>query len=204
MRSKGKLTAWNDDKGYGFVAPLDGGKQVFIHIKAFSNRTRRPQVNDVVTFALSTDRQGRPCAANAALAGDKVVAKAPRKASALLIVFALSFLAVVSVAVLTGSLHQLVGIAYAALSLITFAVYALDKSAANRNSWRTPESTLHLLGLAGGWPGALIAQQVLRHKSKKGAFLVVFWGTVAINCAAFLWLNTSGGQAALESFLALQ
>jgi uncharacterized membrane protein YsdA (DUF1294 family)/cold shock CspA family protein len=203
MRSKGKLTAWNDDKGYGFVAPLDGGKQVFIHIKAFSNRTRRPQVNDVVTFALSTDRQGRPCAAQATLAGDKVAPKEPRKGSAPLIIVAVLFLGVVGTSVLTGSLNQMVGVAYAVLSLITFVAYARDKAAAGANAWRTPESSLHFLGLAGGWPGALIAQQVLRHKSKKASFRIVFWATVVINCAAFIWLNTGGGRAALESLLPL-
>lgn len=45
MRIKGKIASWHDDKGYGFVAPVSGGEQVFVHIKAFSNRNRRPLVN---------------------------------------------------------------------------------------------------------------------------------------------------------------
>ncbi|MGL6122255.1 MAG: DUF1294 domain-containing protein, partial [Shewanella sp.] len=64
--------------------------------------------------------------------------------------------------------HMLpVGIAgmYLTLSLLTFIAYAIDKSAAKRNKWRTKESTLHLLALMGGWPGALFAQNLLRHKS---------------------------------------
>jgi len=129
--------------------------------------------------------------------------RGPRKSSAPLIFFALLFLGAVGVSVLAGRLNWLVGIAYAVLSLISFTTYAFDKSAANRDAWRTPESTLHLLSLAGGWPGALIAQQVLRHKSKKIAFLVVFWATVLINCAALLWLHTDGGRAAMASFLAI-
>ena len=75
---------------------------------------------------------------------------------------------------------------YLGLSLITFAVYALDKSAAERGQWRTPEKMLHLLALAGGWPGALLAQQFLRHKSVKPAFRVVFWLTVGVNVMAFI------------------
>ena len=90
---------------------------------------------------------------------------------------------------MTGGLPALIGIAYAALSLFTFIAYALDKSAAKRGAWRTPESSLHLLGLAGGWPGALIAQQVLRHKSKKASFRAVFWATAILNCAALVWLQ---------------
>jgi uncharacterized membrane protein YsdA (DUF1294 family) len=68
-------------------------------------------------------------------------------------------------------------------------------------AWRTAEGSLHLLGLAGGWPGALIAQQMLRHKSKKTSFVAVLWATVLINGAVFLWLHTERGQAALQVFL---
>ena len=67
------------------------------------------------------------------------------------------------------------------LSVITFLVYAIDKSAARQGSWRVPEKLLHLLALAGGWPGALAGQRVLRHKCSKRPFLIVFWLTVALN-----------------------
>ena len=66
-------------------------------------------------------------------------------------------------------------------------VYAADKSAARRHEWRTPERTLHLLALVGGWPGALVAQTVFRHKSRKTSFRIVFWTTVALNCGALAW-----------------
>jgi uncharacterized membrane protein YsdA (DUF1294 family) len=77
---------------------------------------------------------------------------------------------------------------YTALSLITFALYAFDKSAARRGRWRIPEYLLHLLALLGGWPGALAVQQVIRHKSRKLRFQVVFWLTVAINGCVLWWL----------------
>ena len=48
MRRKGKITSWNDDKGFGFIAPVSGGRQVFVHVKAFENRTRRPGINQLV------------------------------------------------------------------------------------------------------------------------------------------------------------
>jgi uncharacterized membrane protein YsdA (DUF1294 family)/cold shock CspA family protein len=201
MRSKGKITTWHDDKGFGFVTPFDGSKQVFIHIKAFRNRNRRPQINDVVTFSMSTDQQRRPCAANAVLAGDKLKPKAPNQSSTPAIAVAVLFFAAVGASVALNQLPLIVGIAYAVLSLITFMAYAWDKTAARSGGWRTAESTLHLLGLFGGWPGALIAQQTLRHKSKKGSFVAVLWATVLINGGAFVWLQTEDGQAALEAFL---
>jgi len=82
---------------------------------------------------------------------------------------------------------------YAAASLIAFAVYGLDKSAArraaHRKTRRTPERTLHLLGVLGGWPGALLAQQVFRHKTQKTSFLALFWLTVVLNCGLLIALH---------------
>jgi uncharacterized membrane protein YsdA (DUF1294 family) len=70
---------------------------------------------------------------------------------------------------------------------MTYFIYGFDKSAAQNQRWRVAERTLHLLALLGGWPGALCAQQRYRHKSKKSAFLVVFWLTVLVNCSVLGW-----------------
>ncbi|HEX9171756.1 MAG TPA: DUF1294 domain-containing protein [Telluria sp.] len=83
---------------------------------------------------------------------------------------------------------HLVGIAYLVASAFCFAAYAADKSAARANERRTPESTLLMLGLACGWPGGLLAQQWLRHKTVKQPFRTQFWVTVVINVAAFTYL----------------
>lgn len=84
------------------------------------------------------------------------------------------------------------------VSLIAFIVYYKDKAAAGSGAWRTPESTLHLLALMCGWPGAIVAQQTLRHKTQKRRFRVVFWLTVVVNVAAFVWLHTSDGSRMLR------
>lgn len=77
-----------------------------------------------------------------------------------------------------------------AVNLLTFLVYAIDKSAAQNGQWRTKESHLHLLALAGGWPGAWFAQQWLRHKSRKMEFRAVYWVTVVLHCCALLaWVT---------------
>ncbi|MFN2348935.1 MAG: DUF1294 domain-containing protein [Thioalkalivibrio sp.] len=87
---------------------------------------------------------------------------------------------------------------YLVACVITFTAYALDKAAARQGRWRTQESTLHLLSLAGGWPGALVAQQWLRHKSSKQSFLRLFWVTALLNCAALGWLISPWGADILE------
>lgn len=68
------------------------------------------------------------------------------------------------------------------VSVITFVVYWKDKNAAKKGGWRTPEKTLHLLAFAGGWPGALLAQKVFRHKTSKTSFQVIFWIMLILNC----------------------
>jgi uncharacterized membrane protein YsdA (DUF1294 family) len=71
---------------------------------------------------------------------------------------------------------------YAGASCIAFLAYAVDKRAARRGLYRIPEFHLHLLSLAGGWPGAWLGQNLLRHKTQKRRFLRIFVAMVAINC----------------------
>lgn len=202
MCTKGKVTSWNDEKGFGFVEPCTGGKKVFLHIKALRRRGRRPEIGQLVTYTLSTDKQGRPCAAQAVLAGDRLPPRTKPQRSSLAIIIAAIFFTVVGMSVFTAKIHPLILALYCVASLLTFFIYAMDKSAARKGAWRTQESTLHLFALIGGWPGALIAQQKLRHKSKKLSFRVVFWATVCLNCGAFAWLFTPTGSATVQALIA--
>ncbi len=88
---------------------------------------------------------------------------------------------------------------YAVASILSLIMYAVDKSAAQNQRWRISENSLHLLSLAGGWPGALLAQSMLHHKNRKTAFQIVFWLTVAINLAAlfgYIWYMGAASDAA--------
>ncbi|HWR77397.1 MAG TPA: cold shock and DUF1294 domain-containing protein [Thiobacillus sp.] len=187
MRYQGKITQWNEAKGFGFVTPNGRNQPVFVHIRAFSNRQRRPRENAVISYALGTDVKGRCCAVSVRYADEKPATVALR-VSVFPMVWVMLFAALLSGAVLAGTMPVIVSIIYLVLSLVTFLAYALDKSAAEAGRWRTQESTLHLFGLAGGWPGALFAQQLLRHKSSKREFQTAFWFTVMLNCAALVWL----------------
>ena len=117
------------------------------------------------------------------------------------LVVALLFVLFVIARTLTGPLPPAVIATYGAVSILTFLVYWSDKSAARRGQWRTKESTLLFLGLAGGWPGAVVAQRVLRHKSRKQSFQVAFWGTVVLNSIALGWLLTDTGTRFLHQLL---
>ncbi len=78
--------------------------------------------------------------------------------------------------------------AYVLFSGAAFVMYGADKSAAEQGRWRTSESTLHTIALAGGWPGALVARRVFRHKTTKQPFRTIFWFTVIANCVALIWV----------------
>ncbi|WP_353808206.1 DUF1294 domain-containing protein [Agromyces sp. SYSU T00194] len=103
-----------------------------------------------------------------------------------------AFVPVLAFAVLWIALALTVGaptwllVVYAIASIVAFVLYAVDKSAARAERRRIPESTLLTAGLVGGWPGAIVAQQVLRHKTVKRAFRVPFWITVVVNVLAFV------------------
>ena len=58
------------------------------------------------------------------------------------------------------------------LNLLAFSVFAADKNAARKNSWRISERTLILLGIFGPF-GAFAAMKVFRHKTQKIKFYLI-------------------------------
>jgi uncharacterized membrane protein YsdA (DUF1294 family) len=104
----------------------------------------------------------------------------------------------VAASLVAGLIPVDIFVIYLAVSLLTFVVYFIDKSAARKGLWRIKESTLHLFSLCCGWPGALVAQQALRHKTQKENFRFVFWITVILNMALFSWVHTVDGAKALK------
>jgi len=201
MRYQGRITTWKDDKGFGFITPNGGGEQVFVHIRSFSNRRRRPAGNELVTYELKVDGKGRAQADVVGFVGEQPTPSNPQGRSNTPPLFAVCFLIFVAITVIAGRLPSVVLILYLVASVIAFFAYAFDKSAAVKGLWRTQESTLHLFALIGGWPGALAAQRLLRHKSSKASFQTTFWFTVVLNCGTFGWLLSSSGANMLRSVL---
>lgn len=101
---------------------------------------------------------------------------------------------------LLGYTPLLISTIYFILGLFTFFLYARDKSAAQNGDWRVSEGTLHIFSLLCGWPGAAIAQQKLRHKTKKTSFRIVFWITVLANSGGLAWIHTNEGATEFRLF----
>jgi uncharacterized membrane protein YsdA (DUF1294 family)/cold shock CspA family protein len=201
MRYAGRIQDWNHDKGYGFVAPKGGGSRVFVHVRAFQRTSRHPVDGDLVSYALARDPKGRSNAVQVRFAGTRIAPTSERRLRALPIprlAIGIAALAGVAAAAWLGRVPAVIAIAYWALSGLSFLLYFGDKSAAGRHrARRTPENTLHLVDLLGGWPGALLAQHAYRHKTVKASFQAVFWITVVANVAAVAWLVASGRADAL-------
>ncbi|KIQ27889.1 DNA-binding protein [Variovorax paradoxus] len=217
MKRQGRLVRWEADRGFGFIRSPDVSADVFVHLRDFSDRRVLPQVGMELSFEeIHVGGKGpRAVAVQAASANasrpmpkrtpiDSHRRPAPRRANrhrespsgssaSSGLIFLLAYAVLVGAAVWSGRLPLLVLGVVPGLSLLAFFAYALDKNAAQTGRWRTKESTLHLLALTGGWPGAWAAQRLLRHKSSKQSFLLVYRATVVIHCAALLawvfWLQ---------------
>lgn len=197
---QGKLVDWKDERGFGFIKPGSGGKDVFLHISAFKTSSRRPQVGDLISYQLTSDKNGRIRAYQAVIDNLKNNSTTtnnqnrsqfkPTKTNSKLGLEVL-FLSVIP---LWGAfdfalkMHNPIPLClYPAMSYVTFLLYADDKSRAQCKQWRTPEKTLHFCELTGGWIGAFIAQRKLRHKNKKESYQIVFWLIVIIHLG--FWVN---------------
>jgi uncharacterized membrane protein YsdA (DUF1294 family)/cold shock CspA family protein len=193
-REEGRLSQWNDAKGYGFITPDGGGDRLFVHISAFAPRPRRPCQGERISYEPGHDAQGkrralrvRGLTVSTPALSRRHQADKPGNATLWLVPgFAFFFL----LCQLRWPMPPAVWGAYMAMSLATFIVYAGDKRAARLGRWRVAENTLHGLALACGWPGALLARQLLRHKSDKPRFVRLFWLTVVLNWIGFTLIFT--------------
>lgn len=192
-RSTGTLVTWNDDRGFGFLDPGAGERQIFVHISAFPSGAARPQEGVEYSFEIEPTADGRTKAVHvrpAALIayGRPGGQRWPVGWGTLSYLAIAAFIPLYIVATVRWNLPWWVHALYAATSVGCFAAYALDKSAARTGGWRLAERSLLLLGLVGGWPGAIVARQLFRHKTRKRPFVVEFWASVALNVIAFVVL----------------
>ena len=187
MRQQGTLADWNDDRGFGFITTVAGGPRVFVHVSAFP-RGRRPATNDLVTYGVGRDQQNRLNAFEVLCVVPTRSKRTVTRGLRVALVTVTLFFALLVGLVALGSAPVLLLAPYGLFSVVGFAMYRADKLAAQRGAWRVSEANLHAIALLGGWPGALVARGVFRHKTTKQPFRTIFWGTVIVNCVALGWL----------------
>jgi len=200
----GKLIKWKDDRGFGFIQPVDGSQEVFLHISELKNTTRRPQENDMIYYYFVVDSGGKARACNAFILGARdestsssvSIGRNAKFNAGLTSSFPIFEVLLLSTLPLSGAIHftwttrnPLPLVLYSVMSVVTYSLYADDKSYAKQGAWRISEQTLHLCELAGGWLGGFIAQRMLRHKNQKKSYQAEFWTIVTIHYIVWLfWL----------------
>lgn len=202
IREQGRLIEWFDEKGYGFIQPLDAKKQkVFLHIKDFAKRGPRPILGCALEYVVMVDSQGRFRAKQITyLKAHEVTKKASRLSydfyshqrsniglmNVLIIVYALVLMVVSAFFQSMNYVCTFIII----MNVMAYALYKKDKNAALDLAWRVPEQTLHLVAVLGGWPAAYFAQKKYRHKTQKKSFQTIYKCTIILNIILILILIT--------------
>lgn len=200
MTRTGTIQRWDAARAFGFIRGDGGGAEVFFHVRDWQGshppklgaRVRYEEIHvggkgpRGMAVAPESGTAARPAPARAArpAASARTAPHPAASGGAAWIWLALPvWVAVLATGIVLGRLPAWVAGALLALNAATFAVYMADKAAAQNGTWRTRESTLHLLSLLGGWPGARLAQGLFRHKSSKASFQQTYAATVLLNLA---------------------
>jgi uncharacterized membrane protein YsdA (DUF1294 family)/cold shock CspA family protein len=198
---RGRVSDWKDVRGFGFIEPESGGERVFFHISSLVRGAPRPSVGDLVSYGMSVSIDGKARAVWVEPAGLTAVSNVLMSKRVALSVTAILVFLVLWWLVTISKIPLLMFWAFAGMSSVAFMMYGFDKRAAKSEAQRIPENTLQFCALLGGWPGALLAQQVFRHKSSKRSFQVTFWFMVLLNCFALGYLLSPAGAAFIRLLL---
>lgn len=195
MRFEGNLKSWDNERGFGFIEPQLGGQDIFVHIKSFERMAHRPDIGLPVSFEIALSSEGKKRADRVqilrpARRGMQKKQKSPAQRGMTTLFAIPLFLVVFTVTAFHWEVPRWMAGLYGIMSCVCFIAYAIDKAAAVAGRRRISEATLIFLGMTGGWPGAIIAQQVLRHKSTKQTFRASFWGSVVVNVVVFIAVNS--------------
>jgi len=200
MRDQGRLVEWFDEQGYGFIQPTDRSKaRVFLHIKDFARQGPRPILGCALDYVVTVDGKGRYRASQvvylkasqtqtqATSVQAKQAKSATKKLQPMQLLISVYIIGLGILAAL-GKLPNFLLLFIVVINLITYWCYAQDKEAAQQGHRRIAEQSLHILAFLGGWPTAWLAQQRLRHKTQKQAFVKIYHLTILFNILLVLWL----------------
>ena len=184
---QGRVINWNDEKGYGFIQIQPGYENLFFHISNFAYHHRRPSADIAVTFLATPAQKGGWQASRVLLREHEhaimesdpydIADKNQPKRIEGYVYAVLDILYFLGLTLISLPL----GITSAIMSVLTVVLYRYDKRAAEQGGQRIPNTTLHLASLLGGWPGALIARPLLRHKLNQKRFRGFFWASIVAN-----------------------
>ncbi len=188
----GELVQWNDARGFGFIAG-DDGKRYFVHISSIRRMVNRPRAGDRTNFVPDVGRDGRSCAIDVTIKGANPHAtraalrggrpSQPAVDWRLPIAWLLATSVVTATAL--GRIPIELCLAYMVMGIISFLLYRSDKSRAEGGQWRISESMLLGIDLGFGVIGGLLAQALLRHKTRKTGYSAT---TLLIVLAHLLWI----------------
>ncbi|PIE82203.1 MAG: DNA-binding protein [Cardiobacteriales bacterium] len=184
LELSGNILYWNDTKGYGFIKVKGYKNNFFFHISTFAYHHRRPNRGDKVTFLAY--QQNNEWQVTRVVLSEHLSSLYSKEAQdqqilqphileaivySFIVIFFYFILVLTSIPLALSSLI---------ISLLTAFLYAIDKHAAIHNKQRVPEASMHIAAMLGGWPGALIARPLLRHKTTKIRFIIFFWLSIII------------------------
>lgn len=192
QRRGGRIVDWNDDRGFGFIEAE--GVRRFFHISDVERSGLRPALGMRVRFVPATSRD-RPAAVAVELEpGGRPLATQPPPRPATgrdgRLLAAGLFAVGIAAGTALGRLPVAVAAFYLGMGIISLIAYWRDKRAAEKDTWRTPEATLHGIDLCGGIVGGLLAQRLLRHKTRKPDFVATTAGIATLHALALLgWIT---------------
>lgn len=205
MKKQGTVIRWDEAKGFGFIQSPQSSAQLFFHIRDW-RAPGSPSLRTSVSFeeihvggkgsramdVRPTDTAAAPRPGNKSVddrnrrvtrpaRGSASRPSMPNSGAGPALALMIIWLGLLLGGVVLSRLKWPILPVAMLLNLATFYLYWQDKFAASKGRWRTAEDTLHLFGVLGGWPGAWLAHQILRHKSAKQAFRNVYWATAWVN-----------------------
>lgn len=204
----GRIIKYDAEKKFGFIQTKNN-KDIFFHIREFRPR-REPVVGEQIVFELGEDNQGRICAVNIQELSFVIQKEQERQIKIqrrqayeahqerqeqkhgvlnAVCIFSLVYLILIAIAVLFFNISKIILVWYVIISIVSFIVYYLDKVAAENDERRTPEKTLHLIDVLGGWVGASFAHKFLNHKATKAEFRAVFYITIIANIIGLIAID---------------
>lgn len=191
----GEIIQWQPEKSSGLVQVAQLDEPIIFHLHDVENPQISPQVGEKVTIQAAYDANTLRWTATQITSEQRQQQMQQQKIKKPAFLWQGVLFGLVATAVwllVLAMTERWLIIPTIFMSVISFALFAIDKYKARHQQWRIAESSLHLMDLLGGWCGGLLAMTALRHKIHKKSFLVIFIITVIMHIAVVCVLHRMG------------